>query len=212
MADAEENKKEGAADDRFDMRCGVMLAIFASILALMELGGSYSDYGMNNAQAEKVNAYAWYNSKSIKQNLAEGQRDTLESLLAAGVIGAEHADATKGYVAKLQNTISRYEHEKAEIMLGSAAVGKANWSQELDGKLGQVIGAKPWATESDAYGSVTEVFDLANLFLQICLVVGAISLVVSTQGSRRAFYRGAIGLGLLGTAIGINGFMQYLQV
>lgn len=212
MADEEENKKESSADDRFDMRCGVMLAIFASILALMELGGSYSDYGMNYAQAEKVNAYAWYNSKSIKQNLAEGQRDTLESLLAAGVISPAHAGATQGYVATLQRDISRYKQEKEEILLGSAAVGKDKWAQELDGKLGQVIGAKPWEIESDAYGSVTEIFDLANLFLQICLVVGAISLVVRTEVSRRAFFRGAIGLGLLGTVIGINGFIQYLKV
>lgn len=205
-------QNETPAEDRFDMKCGVTLAIFASVLAIMELGGSYSDYGMNYAQAEKVNAYAWYNSKSIKQNLAEGQRDTLESLLAAGVIGSEHAAATREYVAGLQQTISRYDREKDEILLGSAAVGESNWTQELDGKLGQVVGAKVWEAESDAYGSVTEIFDLANLFLQICLVVGAISLVVRTEGSRRAFYRGAIGLGLLGTAIGINGFLQYLAV
>lgn len=205
-------EKETPAEDRFDMKCGVTLAIFASVLAIMELGGSYSDYGMNYAQAEKVNAYAWYNSKSIKQNLAEGQRDTLESLLAAGVISSDHAAATREYVAGLQQTITRYDREKEEILLGSAAVGESNWTQELDGKLGQVVGAKLWEAESDAYGSVTEIFDLANLFLQICLVVGAISLVVRTEGARRAFYRGAIGLGLLGTAIGINGFLQYLAV
>lgn len=205
-------EKETPAEDRFDMKCGVTLAVFASVLAIMELGGSYSDYGMNYAQAEKVNAYAWYNSKSIKQNLAEGQRDTLESLLAAGVISSDHAAATREYVAGLQQTITRYDREKDEIMLGSAAVGESNWTQELDGKLGQVVGAKLWEAESDAYASVTEIFDLANLFLQICLVVGAISLVVRTEASRRAFYRGAIGLGLLGTAIGINGFLQYLAV
>lgn len=213
MAAPEQQPPEmSPGDDRFDTRCGVMLAIFASILAIMDLGGSYSDYGMNYAQAEKVNAYAWYNSKSIKENLTEGQRDTLVSLLAAGVIGAEHAAATRGYVAQLDKKIERYEHEKEEIMLGSAAVGKDKWSQELDGKLGQVFGAKGWEAQSDAYGAVSEIFDLGNLFLQICLVVGAISLVVRTDVSRQRFYRGAIGLGVMGTCIGLYGVVRYFAV
>lgn len=212
MTAPEQQEEMSPADDRFDTRCGVMLAVFASILAIMDLGGSYSDYGMNYAQAEKVNAYAWYNSKSIKENLTEGQRDTLESLLAAGVIGTEHADATRGYVAQLDKKIERYEHEKEEILLGSAAVGQDQWSQELDGKLGQVFGAKGWEAQSDAYGKVSEIFDLGNLFLQICLVVGAISLVVRTEASRRRFFRGAIGLGLFGAGIGFYGVVRYFAV
>jgi hypothetical protein len=201
-----------ADDDRFDGQCGVTLAIFASILAIMELGGSYADYGMEFAQAEKVNAYAWYNSKGIKQNLAEGQRDSLQSLLAAGVIADGHAAATRAYVAGLQRDIERYEREKDEILRGSAAVGKAHWMQELDGERGRIFGAKQWAAQSDAYGNVTQVFDLGNLFLQICLVVGAISLVVRSDASRQRFYRGAIGLGITGTTIGLYAVFRYFQV
>jgi hypothetical protein len=217
MAEAEALAAPAAAapdkvDDRFDMKVGVTLAIFASVLAIMELGGSYAEFGMNYAQAEKANAFAWYNSKGIKQNLAEGQRDTLVSLLAAGVIGAEHADATRAYVAELEKTITRYDLEKDEILRGSAAVGEGKWAQKVDGELGQVIGAKEWEAESDAYGSVMEWFDFANLLLQICLVVGAISLVVRGPASRRYFYRGAVGMGLVGLAIGIHGFLQYLAV
>jgi hypothetical protein len=204
--------EQDVVDERFDVKVGVTLAIFASVLAIMELGGSYAEFGMNYAQAEKANAYAWYNSKGIKQNLAEGQRDTLDSLLAAGVIGAGHADATRAYVTELQKTITRYDHEKEEILLGSQAVGEAKWVQKVDGELGKVIGAKEWEAESDAYGTVMEWFDYANLLLQICLVVGAISLVVRSPVSRRYFYRGAIGMGLTGLAIGSYAFLQYLAV
>jgi hypothetical protein len=200
------------ADDRFDMKVGVTLAIFASVLAIMELGGSYAEFGMNYAQAEKANAFAWYNSKGIKQNLAEGQRDTLDSLLAAGVISAGHADATRSYVVELQQTIDRYDREKDEILRGSATVGEGKWVQKVDGELGKVRGAQEWQVESDAYGAVMEWFDFANLLLQICLVVGAISLVVRSPGSRRYFYRGAVGLGVVGLVIGSYGFVRYLAV
>lgn len=207
-----EEQEKAPADDRFDMKCGVTLAIFASIMAIMDLGGAYSDYGMNFAQAEKVNSYAWYNSKGIKENLAEGQRDALESMIAAGAIVGEHATATRAYIAKVDEKIARYEREKREILEGSAAVGKDGWSQELNGKMGEVFGAKPWADQSEAYGNVSQIFDLANLFLQICLVVGSISLVVRTPASRMMFFRSAIGLGMLGTGIGIYAGLQYLVV
>lgn len=199
-------------DNRFEMKCGVMLAIFASILAILELGGAQSEYGMNIAYAEKVNAYAWYNSKSIKQTLIEGQRDSLASLLAAGVINKDHAEATHQIVVDLNEKIDRYEKEKHEITVGSAFVKQEDWIQDVGGELGHVIGAKEWDQESEDYGNVTAVFDLSNLFLQICLVVGAISLIVRTEGSRKSFFRGAVTLGLIGTVIGIKAFIQYLGV
>lgn len=194
------------------MKCGVMLSVFACVMAITNLGGAYSDWGMNYAQAEKSNAYAWYNSKGIKQNLAEGQRDTLASLVAAGVIGPQHAAATGDFIRKLDGKIARYEQEKNEILLGSEAVGEKNWVQDVDGKPGQVVGAKVWEAQSDAYGNVSEIFDLSNLVLQICLVVGAISLVVRREKSRRLFFRAAIALGTLGSFMGIYGIVQYFLV
>lgn len=208
----EQEKDDLSPEDRFQMKCGVTLAVFASIMAITDLGGAYSDYGMNYAQAEKANAFAWYNSKGIKQSLAEGQRDTLEALLIAGVIDNTHAAPTRDFVAVVDRKITRYEQEKQEILLGSAAVGEKNWAQEVDGKRGQVTGAKEWEAESDAYGSVSEIFDLANLVLQICLVIGAISLVVRTQATRKLFYGSSVGLGMGGAGIGIYAILRYFAV
>lgn len=212
MTEAEKIEMAPAQEDHFDVKVGVMLSIFASILAIMQLAGSYSEFGMKYAQAEKANTYAWYNSKSIKQSLLEGQHDMLASLLQAGVIGGGHVVATTAYVGKLQEKVDRYEREKEEILQGSAAVGEKNWVQEQDGQKGLVKGAKEWEAESDAYGDVMSIFDFGNLILQICLVIGAISLVVRTPASRQRFYRSAIALGMAGTVMGLYGLVRYLMV
>ena len=65
---------------------GLFLAVFAAMLAINDLGGGrYGDDEMiaHNKQTE---AYNWYQSKSLKQSLVEGQRDLLKALLTADAI------------------------------------------------------------------------------------------------------------------------------
>ena len=144
-------------------------------------------------------------------NLAEGQRDMLGSLLEPGSITENHSETTEQVVARLDQKIRRYDKEMNEITLGSANVGEANWAQDINGELGKIVGANEWEAQSVAYGNVVQIFDLANLFLQICLVVGATSLIVTTPVARMAFFRGAIGLGSLGASIGIYALFQYIK-
>ena len=208
------NQNDNASQDdaRFDMKCGIMLAIFASVLAIMDLGGAYSEYGMNIAQLEKTNSYAWYNAKAIRRTLAESQSDLLSSLVGAGVITEQHSDATHEVIDRLDLEGARYRAEMREILQGSAVVGKENWAQDINGEFGVVVGALEWEKEFDEYARVTAYFDLSNMILQICLVVGAISLVVQTPGPRKGFFNGAIGLGIAGTLVGIWAMIQYLTV
>lgn len=144
-------------------------------------------------------------------NLAEGQRDMLGSLLEPGSITENHSETTEQVVARLDQKIRRYDKEMNEITLGSANVGEANWAQDINGELGKIVGANEWEAQSVDYGNVVQIFDLANLFLQICLVVGATSLIVTTPVARMVFFRGAIGLGSLGASIGIYALFQYIK-
>jgi len=83
---ATKEKKHEEKQDHFDTICGILLALFAAVLAVAGLGGGNTAKGQMVAQTEKGSAYEWYNSKSIKQSLARGQLDSLESMLKAGVI------------------------------------------------------------------------------------------------------------------------------
>ncbi|HYO14258.1 MAG TPA: DUF4337 domain-containing protein [Thermoanaerobaculia bacterium] len=192
----------------FEALCGILIALFAAILAITDLGaGKYGDDELI-AHNEKNNAYLWYQSKGIKETLVEGQRDTLKALVDAGSIRPEQLSAVQGLVQNLEGRVERYGKEKKEILLGSSTVGEANWVQDVDGKMGQVVGAKQWESQAISLGGVGDVFDNATLFLQMCLVLGAISLVLQKDGTRKSFFYGMIGLGLIGTAFSCMAFYQ----
>lgn len=196
----------------FEVLCGVVIALFAAILAVTDLGaGKFGDDELI-AHNEKNNAYLWFQSKGIKETLVEGQRDTLKTLVEAGSIRPEQVAGIQTLIGKLDAKAGRYGKEKTEILQGSATVGQANWAQDVEGEMGKVTGAKEWETQALALGGAGDTFDLATLFLQICLVVGAISLVVQSTGTRRAFFLGMIILGVVGSVFAVLAFQQAFAI
>ena len=95
--------------------------------------------------------------------------------------------------------IKRYKREKDEILRGSQAVGEKQWTQEIDGKLGRVIGAQQLENQQDWLAQAGDKFDMSSLFLQISLVLGAVGLIVKRNSLRIYFLTGLVGLGLIGT-------------
>lgn len=186
---------------------GISISIFAAFLALIDLGaGRYGDDEMI-AHNHHGKMYAWYQSKSIKQNQLEGQHNLLVALREAGVI-------TKGNEAKIDKIlrqsaveISRYDKEKKEIMLGSKVVGKENWIIEKDGKLGEITGAEEYDFEAQELGKAGDKFDMSALFLNLTVVFGAVSLIISGQRRQRSFLLGMIILGIIGCYFGIHAFL-----
>ena len=207
MSANEDEKGEGQSST-FEMICGLTLAVLAAILAITDLGaGKYGDDEII-AHNQKANAFDWYQSKGIKQSLVEGQRDMLRLLLNAGVVAAENQERMSTLLGDLDQEIDRYKKEKKEILLGSSAVGEGNWVLDLDGERGQIKGAKEWETEAEVLGGVGDTFDLATLFLQICLVMGAVSLLLKGERLRNTFYGLMIGLGAVGSYFSVLAFSQ----
>jgi hypothetical protein len=200
--------REEEKGKHFEALCGILIALFAAILAITDLGaGKFGDDELI-AHNEKNNAYLWYQSKGIKETLVEGQRDTLQSLVNAGSIQPAQLAAVQGLIQNLDGKVERYGKEKKEILLGSGTVGEANWAQDVDGKMGQVVGAKEWETKAGALDGAGNTFDTANLFLQMCLVLGAISLVLQKDGTKKSFFYGMIALGMIGTVFSCMAFSQ----
>jgi hypothetical protein len=183
---------------RYEIIFGLLLAVFAAILALNELGGGkYGDDELRLA-SEKSGAYLWYQSKGIKESLAEGQRDLLRSIVDGGGMKPDQEAGMRANIEGLSKKVDRYEKEKNEILLGSAKVGEANWSQEVDGALGKVVGVKEIEAELDKLGVAGDRFDMGTLFLQLGLVFGAIGLIMKQLTMKRIFLVMVIALGLIG--------------
>lgn len=196
-----EEKIEEEKPKKFEIICGIIIAAFAVMLSISNMGGGNVVSSMLISYTEKSNAYQWFTAKGIKQNLAEGQVDTLKSLLLAGTIQEKQVKAIKVLIESLEKDVTRYKKEKKEILVGSAKVGKDNWIQDVEGKLGEVIGAKEWEERGKILGVAQDTFDLSSLFLQICMVIGAVSLILHREKLKWIFLTASIIIGTIGVGI-----------
>ena len=96
----------------FEARCGVIIAIFAAIMAVNDLvAGKYGDDEIIGTN-DKAAAYMWYQSKSIKETLVDGERSLLESLQSAGAIKPTAEKAIDEHIVSLRMKSTRYKKEK----------------------------------------------------------------------------------------------------
>ncbi|EXI66322.1 MAG: hypothetical protein AW08_02678 [Candidatus Accumulibacter adjunctus] len=199
---------ESEKSNTFEVLCGLTLAVLAAVLAINDLGaGKYGDDEII-AHNQKANAFDWFQAKGIKQSLVEGQRDMLRILIESRVIPPESEARMGTLMATLDNDIARYKKERKEILLGSAAVGQENWVLEEDGKLGAVKGAREWEAEAKMLGAAGDTFDIATFFLQVCLVMGAVSLILKGKRMRNIFYGLMVVLGGTGAVFSVMAYTQ----
>ncbi len=202
-----EEKIEDQKAKKKELMFGLLIAFFAALLAVVDLGGGkYGDDQMV-AVNEKSAAYQWYQSKSIKQTLTEGEMNMLKSLIEAKAIAPDDTATLLNYTVGLQKEVKRYSKEKKEIMVGSSQIPKEEWVQDVNGVLGVVVGAKEWENKANALDNAGDYFDFSTLFLQICLVMGAIGLVIQNNKSKNIFLFAMIFLGGMGIFFGIKAYL-----
>lgn len=189
--------------NNFEIKCGIVIAIFAAVMALSDMfAGKYGEDEIKFIN-EKSSAFMWYQAKSIRETVIEGQRDLINTLIEGKSISDNSALKLRSHTDKLSKKIEKYGKEKNEILRGSSQVGEANWVQDVGGKLGQVVGALEYQKKIEILGSAGDLFDLSNLFFQVCLVMGAISLVLTREKLREVFFYIMISLGLLGSTYSV---------
>lgn len=199
------------ASERAEAVGGVLIAFFAALMAVADLVNANLEEEMMIAH-NRVNSYSsWYQSKSVKQSLMESELSTLESLkeISGKDTVAQRVFAVK--IAEVKDNIKKYNLEKTEILLGSSNVPKENQVQDLDGKMGVIQGVKEWEALAEKMDIATQKFDLAMLFFQIALVLGAVCIIIyDNPRLQKSFIALMIVCGIFGIGFAIYGYLLAL--
>ena len=136
------------AKDPFERLIALSVAILAVVLAFVDNTG-------NNGQADAIvktnlasNQWAYYQAKSLKENLSANNAELLAALAPN--------DSAKAKVEELKKQAERYEAEKKEIKEKAEALTK----------------------EAEQGQAIDDQCDIAALLLQIAVVICSIAILV----------------------------------
>jgi hypothetical protein len=106
---------ENASHDRLHSLIAVLVAVSATFMALCNVKDGNVVQAMAQDQAKQVDAWAYYQAKSTKQNLAESMLDQLAVQRALAGSNAEVRAVLEQKIAAYQAAVTRYQKEKDDI-------------------------------------------------------------------------------------------------
>jgi hypothetical protein len=200
MSEQEKQAAGEEGENNFEMLAGVIIAFFAAILSINGLGGGKFGGDEAIANIDKGSQFSWLQSKSVKKTLTEAEAKDLERSLKAGSLPEAEKEAATKDLEKLKSKIERYEHEMKIIQEGPAKYKNEPWFAALDDeKIKNTTGAEEHEAKATGLNEAGDVFDYGELFLQLCLVLGAVSLVIKGDKMKRNFLIGMCACGVIGS-------------
>jgi hypothetical protein len=162
----------------------ILVAVAASFVAVCNVKDGNIVQAMQQAQANSVDAWSYYQAKSTKQNIAEGmideialQRDTQSNL------SAEARGAIDRKIAEYSAKAKQYEAEKQKIKQS----------------------AEDFQKDYDRLNFRDDQFDMAEASLSLSIAL----LGVTALTQRRWLLLVAVIFTAFGLALGVSGFMGY---
>lgn len=204
----EKTMEVSVASENAEAIGGVLIAFFAALMAISQMVNGELEEEMMIAHNKVVHYSSWYQSKSIKESLKEGELNYLETLLSAGIVTQENQGIVKARIKETSDKIAKYSAEKTELMLGSANIPKEKWTQDLDGKMGVIVGVREWEVLADNYDVATKKFDIGMLFFQISIVLGAVCIIIYDNPKlQRMFIKLMVVSGIIGLIMSVYGYV-----
>jgi hypothetical protein len=126
ISDTVSEAVERASESRLNAVIALLVAITATFMAVMNVKSGNLGQAMQEAQAKTNDSWAYYQSKSTKQALAEA---TLDELIAVRESTAnltpQAAAALDARIAAYKANVARYDREKNEVKAEAEAHQKA---------------------------------------------------------------------------------------
>lgn len=187
IPDPEELKELGAS--RFTKIVALSTAVIAVGLAIASVGGSNAGKDMMKEQIEAANQWARYQAKSIRERMAEQEIRRLQIELAT-----VESDPGKSKIRDLlQKEVGYYAAEKARYKKDKDEIEVLARNASTASLINQ---------RKDGY------FDVAEMLLQISIVMASVAMLASS----RAAYIGAIVLAVVGGVLAFNGFTLNFKI
>ncbi|HEX2686903.1 MAG TPA: DUF4337 domain-containing protein [Kofleriaceae bacterium] len=187
MADIDDKITESldhARDSRMNTVIAALVAVSATIMALNNVKDGNIVQAMTQAQASGVDAWAYYQAKGTKQNLAISSREQVELMRDTNPNAAPEVRAVfDKRIAEYTALEKKYEAEKVEIQRQAEGFQK----------------------KYDDLNVHDDQFDMAEALLSV-----AIALFGVTALTRKRWLLGvAIVFATLGTILGLAGFVGW---
>lgn len=195
-ADRAEEKKS----ERHRNQTALAIAVLAGVLAVGELGGDNAKDAMIHNNIEASDTWNFYQAKNIRQTIYKLQADALEREMAAPGLAPERGKALEGDLKKYRKTVARYEDEPDAKAPGDETKG--------EGKKQLQARAKAYQEARETAEKRNDSFDFAKMVLQLGIVLGSVSILAT---SRPLLYV-ALGLGVAGALLTLNGFLLLVPV
>ncbi|HSS01292.1 MAG TPA: DUF4337 domain-containing protein, partial [Kofleriaceae bacterium] len=175
---------EKARESRLNSVIAVFVALTATFMALNNVKDGNIVQAMQQAQANGVDSWAYYQAKGTKENLAISAREQIE------LIRDTTANPTPEVKALLDKRIAEY-----------AALEKKYAGEKEDIKQQ----AEGFQKQDDALNVHDDQFDMADAIMSVCLALFGITALTR----KRALLAVAIGFACLGTILGLAGFLGW---
>ncbi len=195
ISEIREERAESAADDAFRNRAALLIAIFAMLLAVGSLGGGNVAEDMVHNNIRASDTWAFFQAKNVRQTVYEVAADDLRLQLAAPGLSPGARTALEAHLADYERTIARYQDEPDPAAPGDTLRG--------EGKKQLAAQARSYEQARERAGEQDSNFDYAEVAFQLALVLGSVAILAL---SRPVLYL-AVGLGVVGTVLMVNGFL-----
>ena len=114
ISDTVNEAVEHASESRLNSIIAALVAITATFMALCNVKDGNIVQGMQQAQANAVDQWSYYQAKGTKQNIAEATLDQLQ-LQRAMLADPKFAATLDEKIAGYQKQVKKYEKEKIDI-------------------------------------------------------------------------------------------------
>jgi hypothetical protein len=195
ISEIREERAENEAEETFRNRAALLIAIFAMLLAVGSLGGGNVAEDMIHANIKASDTWAFYQAKNVRQTAYRLAVDEMKLQVASPALSPEARVELQKNIEKYEQTIARYDDEPDPAAPADTLRGEGK--KQLSAQARSYERARERAGEQDSN------FDYSEVAFQLALVLGSVAILAL---SRPVLYL-AIGLGVIGTILMINGFL-----